>query len=261
MGSVKPTLLAAAEPACDLLVEWDPAPPFIPPAAAAHLEARWAHYLAAAQAAGQTLFNGPISRLIDVRHFPAGPAPRPGIRLRLGPGEYKSFLVTRLRDRPWFEAHAPQAMTLALGNSALPTRGNYALLGIRSQRVSAYPGRLHLIGGVLEALNTPQFPATRAGIEAHLLLELHEEIGLAPGEECRAGWPRILGAAYDDFLGQPELLWQWELRVPLETLRQRLDPGEHSSALILGKTDMTAGLWEQLTPIARLAWQMWTNRH
>ena len=261
MALENPTLLAAAEPGCGLLVEWDSAPQAVPPHAAAHIETRWAHYLAAAPAAGKTLFNGPITRLIDVAHFPAGPAGRPRIRLRLGPADYKSFLVTCMRDRPWFQAHAPHALTPALGNSALPTFGSHALLGLRSPRVEAYPGRLHLIGGVLEALNTPRFPATRAGIEAHVLMELHEEIGLAPGEERRDGWPRILGVAYDDFLGQPELFWHWELRVPLETLLQRLDPYEHTSALILAQTDMTPAIWEQLTPIARLAWQMWTERH
>ncbi len=250
------TLLASATPPhTDLLPHWHPSPP-MPPLATDYIAARWAVYTAAARAAGHSLFDGPITQLLDVHQEPTPAGTR--IDLHLAPAQYKDFLVTRLRDRPWFEAHAPDAMTLALGNSALPTHGNHALLGLRSPRVSAYPGRLHLIGGVLEALGTPQFPAHRAGIEAHLLQELVEEIGLVPGEERRDGWPRFLAVAHDDFLGQPELIWQWELDVPLEDLLPRLDPAEHTSALILQKSAMTPALWPQLTPVAQQAWLMWS---
>ena len=147
----------------------------------------------------------------------------------------------------------------ALGNSALVTRGHRALLGRRSARVSAYAERLHLIGGVLEVLGTPAFPANRAGIEAHLWMELHEETGLRFGEERRDGWPRVLGLARDEFLQQPELFWQWEVGVELEALLTRMDPAEHSGGVIVERGDMPAALREELTPVARVAWEQWSR--
>jgi 8-oxo-dGTP pyrophosphatase MutT (NUDIX family) len=246
------TMLAAAPAGGGLVVEWEAAPPPLPTDAAAYVDARWAEYVAAATAAGHALFNGPITRLLSVA------TRREDLVLRVGPGDYKTFLVTVLRDRAWFEMHAREAMVAALGNSALVTRGDYALLAERSAAVSCYAGRVHTIGGVVEALATPGFPASRAGIEAHLLKELQEEVGLRRGEERRDGWPKPIGVARDHFLQQPELFWQWEVAVPLEELRARLNPEEHSAAFIVGKGEMTAGLWEKLTPVARLAWHLWT---
>lgn len=246
------TMLAMASAGGGLVVEWDAAPLRLPPHAAAYVDARWAEYVAAATAAGHPLFNGPITRVLSVN------TDRNGLILRLGLGDYKTFLVTVMRDQAWFEAYAPEAMVPALGNSALVTRGDHVLLAERSAAVSCYAGRIHTIGGVVEALGTAEFPANRAGIEGHLLKELQEEVGLRQGEERRDGWPKPIAVARDHFLHQPELFWQWEVDVPLEELRARLNPAEHSAAFILGKGDMTAGLWEKLTPVARLAWHIWT---
>jgi hypothetical protein len=232
-------------------VLWDPQPQVFSPDAAAPIEDRWRLYLADAQANGKTLFDGPITRLLEVRTDRW-----PRITLRLGPAQYKTFLVTRVRDRPWFEAHAPHDMALALGNSALLTHGHQALLGLRSDRVSAYAGRLHMFGGVLEALDTPHFPASTEGLLAHLRLELHEEARLTPAELEDTG-PRVLGIAHDDFLGQPEIFWQWETRIDLHQVAARLDASEHAGSRILGRQDMTDHLWQQLTPVTRQAWLVW----
>lgn len=234
-------------------VLWEPQPQAISSEAAAYIDARWNHYTAEARAQGKTLFNGPITRLLEVR---AGQPPQ--IVLRLGLSDYKTFVVTRLRDRPWFQAHAPEAMALALGNSALLTHGNQALLGLRSQLVSAYAGRLHLFGGVLEALGTAQFPAGTQGLLAHLELELHEEAGLLPHELEPAG-PRVLGLAHDEFLGQPEIFWQWETRIALDQVAARLDAGEHAGSRLVLRGEMSDQLWQALTPATRQAWQIWSN--
>jgi hypothetical protein len=238
----------------DLIVRWDPTPYSPSPEAAARIDSCWNYQLSAAQSAGHTLFNGPITRLIQVSSTPTS------ITLRLGPADYKAFLATCLRDRTWFQTHAPEAMVEALGNSALVTRGKQALLALRAPGVSAYPGRWHLIGGVVDGLDTPKFPAARSGLEAHLRQELSEELNLSIPELRPAPWPRPLALARDEFLSQPELFWQWDLRVPLESVIQNLDPAEHSDAKILRKNDMTPDLFEQLTPVARLAWQMWCDQ-
>ncbi len=77
--------------------------------AQSYIEARWGEYLAAARASGGALFNAPVTRLISVR--------RDGekIVLTLGETDYKSFVVTVLRDRGWFEANAREAMMAAWG--------------------------------------------------------------------------------------------------------------------------------------------------
>ena len=238
----------------DLIVHWDPTPPDISPEAAARIDSCWAYHLAAAQAAGHTLFNGPVTRLIKATTTAST------ITLRLGPADYKAFLATRLRARSWFETHAPEALVEALGNSAFLTRKNQALLAFRAPGVSAYANRWHQIGGVVETLDTPRFPASRDGLIAHLRQELSEELGITPADTCPAPWPRPLALARDEFLSQPELCWQWELTTPLESLLQRLDPAEHTAARILRPQDMTPALFQQLTPVARLTWTMWTSQ-
>src|SRR4051812_29599753 len=85
-------------------VRWVEELPIISAAARGHIEERWAAYMADALAHGKTLFNGAISRLIDAR--PEGD----GVVLTLGPADYKTFIVTAMRDRTWFEQHAPEAI-------------------------------------------------------------------------------------------------------------------------------------------------------
>ena len=238
----------------ELHVEWDPNLLHLSAAASDYIDKRWNVYQAAAKSEGRMLFNGPITRLISAR-LEKTPAVARAI-LRLGPADYKSFVVTRLRDRPWFDAHDPDAAVLALGNSALLTHGNHALLGIRSQKVSAYPGRAHLFGGVAELLNTEKFPATTQGLIAHLRLELHEEAEILSGELAPQG-PQPLGLALDEYLGQPELSWRWETTVPLETIARRLDAEEHSGHILIDRRRLSDVDQTHLTPVARRTIQVW----
>jgi hypothetical protein len=249
----------------NISVEWDPCETALAPDAAAHLESRWQCHLADAKAHGKTLFNGRITRLIHARQVRSvGSAgawhAEDRLVLRLGPADYKTFLVTRLRDRTWFERNAPAAQVLALGNSALLTAGDEALLGIRSARVSAYAGRAHLLGGVLELLGTPRFTANTNGIVAHLRAELQEEAGVTDNDLQPPGrWPRFLGIAEDQALAQPEAIWQWEVRTPLADIGRRLDPAEHEGWLLVHRGRMTDELWQRMTPVARYTWRTWSG--
>ena len=181
-------------------VVWEETQAAMPAAAREYLDARWVAHVAEARAQGKTLFNGPITRLI------AAGWEHGRVVLRMGPADYKTFVVTRLRDRAWFEAHAPGVSVGAMGNSTFLTRGDRALLGIRSPQVSAYARRAHLLGGVLELLGTEAFPATAGGMVAHLRMELREEGALGEDELAREG-PRLLGVVQDEFLAQPEAVW------------------------------------------------------
>jgi 8-oxo-dGTP pyrophosphatase MutT (NUDIX family) len=242
------------DPVVAIEVRWEPTPPGLSPSAAAHVEARWAAYVAAAQAGGKDLFNGPVTRLLAADRVDGR------VVLRLGPADYKTFVVTCLRDRAWFAAHAPDAPTPALGNSVLLTHRGEAFLGRRSPRVSAYAGRLHLVGGVLDVLGTPEFPPTVDGLVGHLRKELEEEVGLTAGDLDSAAGPRFLGVVRDDFLAQPEAIWQWEIPLPLATVGARLQAPEHTAWLAVGRERVSAASWQEMTPAARYAWHQWSGR-
>lgn len=221
---------------------WEPRLP-VSAAAAVHTDDRWNHYLRAAQAAGKTLFDGPVTLLAGFA------VDSTGLTVRVTPGFYKEFLVTTLRDHAWYAAHAPAACAPALGNSVLLTFGDAAVLGVRSAHVSAYAGYAHLFGGVLDA--TPNDGGGSAILLRHLLQELREEAGLGPEELI--GRPRLLALARDPALRQPELIWHWELAVPPQVLAGRLDRREHDHLLILPRD---AARHVPLTPVAQAALHM-----
>jgi hypothetical protein len=209
----------------------------------------WEGYLREAKANGGNLFDGPVTLLRSARMEDGK------VILELGPGQFKDFVVTVCRDRDWFLKHEPDALRPTLGNSMLLTHKGAAMLGVRSDRVSAYARRAHLVGGMMERLGTERFPASIVGILKHLRLELSEEAALETRE--LAPEPRLLGVVRDEILGQPDLVWQWETRIPLEEVAGRLDREEHTAAVLLGKSDIPPGTWEQMTPVARTAWTLW----
>jgi len=268
MSSASAILVAAPPggfPASVVEVQWQRDPLPLSAAAARRMSEQWQACLTHAAARQSTLFDGPITCLVEARH--AGTPDQPQVLLRLAPGSYKAFVVTRLHDRAWFEAHAPESLTLALGNSVLLTHGNEALLGIRSQNVSAYAGRAHLIGGVLETLDTPAYPASVEGLIAHLMAELREEVHIAPQDlapryplpHLTPAWPRLLGIFYDHALGQPECIWRWETETPLNDIARRIDRTEHDSHVILTKGNISGEARERLTPLAREACDAWSQ--
>lgn len=248
---------ARGDPPSRVRVHWDPHRPEIPHQAAIHLEARWEAYLVEARARDKTLFNGPITRLVSATRGGDG-----AIDLQLGPADYKTFLVVHLRDRPWFARHAPMLSAAALGNSVLLTSGDKALLGIRSPRVSAYAGHAHLLGGVLDCLSPAQAQAPSVEhLMNHLLKELSEEAALTPVDlqPRDASWPRFLGVARDEFLAQPEAIWHWETRTPLEQIAARLAPQEHAGAVLVRRVKPDPQLWQGMTPVARHTWRLWSG--
>jgi hypothetical protein len=237
-------------------IEWVATSPPISETARAEIERQWERHVAQARAQGQSLFNGAITRLIRAKEAGGGGARR--VILMLGPADYKSFVVTVMRDREWFLAHAPDAMAYGLGNSVLMTQGDRALLGVRSSGTSAYAGRAHVIGGVLELLGSPELPATMEGILTHLRREMQEEASVGEADVVAA--PMLLAIVRDEFLSQPELVWQWEISGDLRRIAARLDAQEHRGALILERAGIPAATCELMTPVARAAWERWRSR-
>jgi hypothetical protein len=230
-------------------VTWDPDPPDFSSEVAAYIEDRWGAYEASARVRHISFFNAPITRLLKFD------ATADSLHLTLGPADYKSFLISCLRDHAWFTQHAPGQIVRGLGNTVLLTTQTHAIFGVRSASVATYAGRAHLIGGVVDALDTPTYPASTAGLIAHLTTELREEVSLDPAD--LAPHPTLLGIFEDAALHQPELLWHWPLRISLDTLRARLvNVAEHDRLLLLDRAATPVDLAD-LTPLARAGWERW----
>ena len=234
----------------DVRIEWRNESVRMPAEAEARIETLWSAYMAEAARQGQSLFNGAITRWIEATTDGGG------VRMTLGPGDYKQFVTTVLRDRRWFEAHAPGCGVAAVGNSVLLTQGEEALLGVRSARVSIYGGRAHLVGGVLDRLGAlGKFAASVQGVIEHLRMELSEEFGLE-AEELTAE-PRLLAVLWDEVPGQPELAWQWETRVELGAVARRRDEQEHSGVEIVRRGAVSPEVAARMTPVARATVKRW----
>jgi hypothetical protein len=245
----EPIDLLASGPFDRVEVHWNKTPLVLDPDVQAYIDARWDVYQQQATKSGQMLFDGPVAQLMDFR------VRGNTLELFLQLSDYKRFVVTALRDHAWFAANAPQAVVGALGVSALLWHGDRCVLGVRSPKVSAYPGMAHIFGGVLEELGTPDRPANVDGLLAHLRQELAEELGL--GAADLIGVPQVLMLARDHVLHQPELVWQWQLAGPIEAVLDRLDADEHSAPLIVDTHTPLDLVRPVLTPSTRLAIERW----
>lgn len=238
--------------ASQVRVHWNGPANRICDAAETYLNARWNTYVQDAEARGGRLFNGSITCLAGYSQE------HDALYLHLYQSDYRRFLVTTVRDRAWFAAHAPEAITPALGNSALVTGGSVAVLGVRSPRVAAYAGHAHLIGGAMDALAAPDLPPTAEGIVTHLQRELAEELGLTEGDLAPA--PTLLGLFRDTHLAQPELVWHWPLRAGaagVAHLARQMDASEHTYLHMVERDSDASASPPPLTPMAQAALACW----
>ena len=226
-----------------ITIRWDPQPRPISSSAGDYIEERWDRYCAEARHNNRMLYNGLVAELraAEVRNN--------RLELSLSPTDYKTFVVTCMRDRTWFLANAPEAISPALGNSILLTMNHQAILGVRSQAVAAYPGRVHLFGGVLDAPEVAGQSLDTNFLLRHLYQELHEELQITP--EHFLAPPRVLALLRDDFLGQPELAWHAPLKGPIDTLLGSLNTEEHDQYALLDLAQPVAAYSVGLTPVAR----------
>ena len=216
-----------------------------PPDIARRVDMRWTDFAAEARRDDRTLFNAPVAWLKSC-------STAAGIlRLELAPTDYKTFLVTTLRDRAWFEVNSPAAMTPALGNSILLTHADTAYLGVRSNQVAAYPHRAHLFGGVLD------WPKRWSGngdvLLEHLYKELEEELGLDSHDLTAP--PQVLGLMRDPVLAQPELVWHGELKQPLVRRNDAINLKEHDAILAVPMAGIPAA-GPPATPVSLAAIRM-----
>src|SRR5690606_14191741 len=129
-------------------------------------------------------------------------------------------------------------------SAALQTVDDHLLLGQRSAQVAYYPNRIHPIAGAVE-------PADAVDLFMALSRELHEEVRVEPDDIREMA---CLGIVEDPHIRQPEVVVHVITSLPLEQLKSRLDPAEHSAPQALpitprafDETLANAGLF---TPVA-----------
>jgi hypothetical protein len=246
-----PTILCEGPFTPDAIdVQWNPAHIAFDSATQTLIDQLWDYHLAAAKSESRSLFNAPITRLIRAEKK------NNRLLLTLGPTDYKTFLITTLRDRHRFPNLTAAQSAAALGNSALLTHSDQALLGIRSPRTAAYPNRAHLIGGVLDLLGTPELPSFSVhAILTHLQKEILEETTLTSAD--LEGHPVLLAIVRDEFLAQPELIWHWKSTLSISRIAEQLTKDEHSGACVIEKSQIPPETFDQMTPVARAAWNRW----
>lgn len=246
-------ILFAADDNTTLQIEWQSEPPVFPSHVQDYLDQRWHDYESTARICGGMLFNGPVT--LYRGHRVDGNT----LTLSLCAGDFKTHIVTAVRDRAWFHQHAPECIFPGLGNSVLLTSGAQVILGMRSAEVASHPNKAHVFGGVADLLGTTELPATPEGLIQHLQIELTEELKLASHDMI--GAPKLLGLFRDPLLSQPEIVWHWETRLDVKVIRSRIIHQEHTGLVTLSffhaaSESQCAEACRHLTPLAQTAWKM-----
>ena len=179
----------------------------------------WEVALWQARKTGQTLFDGPLCRLISYR------ADDGRFDMTLGPVSYKEFVGTNQTQAYVRYLYGPEVLADPLGVSgAVVSADGFLLLGRRSTHVAQYPERIHPVGGTVE----PSDDGAPDPI-ASLLREFVEEtgIGLDDVEDVT-----LLGLIRDKNTVQPELVFDIKVGVDAATIRQAalkaVDADEHT---------------------------------
>lgn len=181
----------------------------------------WDAETALAREFNRVLFNGKLIRLIRCVESPDS------LRLELGPTDYRDFIGTHLQNAEAAAAVGFDALSHALGVSAVVmTSDGFLAFGRRSEHVASHRGCLHPIGGMLEQADLR--PDGTCDLADALRRELCEELDLHPEEINTIS---LIGLARDLTLLQPELLFDASISLTRAKLLDRFQPalshGEH----------------------------------
>jgi 8-oxo-dGTP pyrophosphatase MutT (NUDIX family) len=189
------------------------------------IEQTWIAEIDCARRSGKRLYNGSLYRLGS---FACASGE---LSLELAPVSFKEFLGTNLTHAYLRYIHGPEVLADALGVSAcLRARDGFLLMGRRSQRVFYHAGRIHPIGGVVEA-------GKSSGEITHpfeaVIAELLEETNLSAEAITEIS---CLGLVRDKHIVQPELIFDVVADADVKAIRRACPPGgeeEHSELLFL----------------------------
>ena len=185
------------------------------------IDQAWELALWQAKKAGQTIFDGPMCRLISY----AVDAGR--FDMTLGPVSYKEFVGTNQTQAYVRYLHGPEVLADPLGVSAsIITADGFLLLGLRSTHVMQYPERLHPIGGTVE----PRDETNLIDPFQSMLDEFNEETGVALDNVSDI---TLLGLVHDKNTVQPELIFDLKVDVDAAAVRRgaetAVDAEEHTN--------------------------------
>ena len=208
----------------DLVVHWSQDRPPASAEVQALIERAWTARLDQARQSGTILFDGPLCRLMRFE------TRRDKLEVTLGPTGYKEFLGTNLTHPQLRYQHGEAIMADPLGVSAAAvTADGYLLLGLRSQKVACYPGRIHPISGTVA-------PVAGRGPDpfAAILYELSQEAQI-PAQKVPG--PLCLGMVRDKKIVQPELVFELAVETDLQPLwrelPQAVEAHEHTQIIPL----------------------------
>jgi len=184
------------------------------------IDQAWEVALWQAGKGGQTLFDGPMCRLISYT------AADGRFDMTLGPVSFKEFVGTNQTQAYVRYLHGPDILADPLGvSAAVVTADGFLLLGRRSTHVVQYPERLHPVGGTVEPAGGPEPPDPFQA----MLDELVEETGVGAD---RVGDITLLGLVRDKNTVQPELIFDLSVDVDAAAVKRgaatAVDAEEHS---------------------------------
>lgn len=177
----------------------------------------WHDQMVLAEAAGRTLYNGRLARLLRWR-VEGG-----GLHMVVGPTDYAAFMATHLLNPHRGDEFGWETFAHPVGTSAtVITTDGCLLYGRRNQQVAFHQDYVHTFGGGIEAREK----AVDGSIDvfASIRRELCEELRIAPQDVTELV---CLGMIRDRTIRQPELVFDATVRQTREELANRIDPTSH----------------------------------
>jgi hypothetical protein len=166
---------------------------------------------------GVKLFDGPLCRFegFDLH------ADEPGsesIRIDVSSTRYRIVVGTHFAHPDIVDRFGPDVAARPIGvSSGVISADGRLLLGVRSERLAYYPGRVHPFAGSMSDLPEPD-------IVADALREVREELNIAEQEPMSI---RMVGLVEDLQMRHPEAIFLVRLPINEQELRTRLDHDEH----------------------------------
>lgn len=225
------------------------------------IEQTWRNETQRAGAAGRMLFNGKLCRLNSAIYKNST------LKLELGEVTFKEFLGTNLTHAYLRYTHGPEVLADALGTSAVIRTGDgFLLLGKRSKSVLYHAGRIHPVGGIVEACkdegeskNAPPDPFES------IAMEISQEININEYTDVKC-----LGLVRDKHIIQPELVFDIAIKPDFAQVRRfastASDAQEHAELIPVRDHPASAVTFiEQnfceLTPVAMASLLLHGLRH
>lgn len=166
---------------------------------------------------GVKLFDGPLCRFEGFDLHTDEPGSE-SIRIDVSSTSYRIVVGTHFAHPDVVDRFGPEVAARPIGvSSGVISADGKLLLGVRSEKLAYYPGRVHPFAGSMSDLPVPN-------IVADAMREVREELNIAAQEPMSI---RMVGLVEDLHMRHPEALFLVRLSIDEHELRQRLDHDEH----------------------------------